>query len=213
MHITQNAHLLRHVVLYKMEIKLPTSKEHVRRMQTLHACYARDKLFKSLGYTADEIGVIKITFDNYFDVETEQGIILSQFYTFHRPNWIAEFLIIVKVNFLQIKQQDNTGLVHLPGCGEADYQKMFRAVYMEDSRNHFVALAHRMDTLKYIMKKKSDFEKALEENVRWLQQHHKDTYANWKNHVAIDWEKYELPGLYPPAAPSYFARAHKLMNW
>jgi len=213
MHITQNAHLLWHVVLYKMEIKLPTSKEHVRRMQTLYACYARDKLFKALGYTADEIGVIKITFDNYFDVETEQGIILSQFYTLHRPNWIAEFLIIVKVNFLQIKQQDNRELVHLPGRPNADYQKMFRAVYMQDSRNHFVALAHRMDTLKYIMETDSGFENELRKNLQCLQNNDSKMYGMWRRNVAIDWEKYELPGLYPPAAPSYLARAHKLMNW
>jgi len=196
-----------------MEIKLPTSKEHVRRMQTLYACYERETLFRSLGYKPDEIEIIKLTFDNYFDVQTDKGIILSKVYTLRRPNWIAEFLMIVKVNFLQIKQQDNRGLVHLPGCAEADYQKMFRAVYMQDSSNHFVALAHRMDILKYIMETDSGFENELKKNLQWFQKNHASSYAMWRKNVAIDWEKYELPGSYPPAAPNYFARAHKLMNW
>jgi len=196
-----------------MEIKLPTSKEHVRRMQTLYACYAREKLFKSLDYTTVEIDAIKIIFEHHFDLQNGAGITLSQSYTLRRPSWMAEYLTLLKIDFLQIKQEDRRGSVHMPGCGNADYQKMLHAVYIKDCATHLVALSGHMDNVKYFMENDEVFESQLRERVEWLQRNRPHTYAKWKNNVDIHWEKYELPCSYPPAASSYFARAHKLMRW
>ena len=170
-------------------------------------------ILSSYAFTKTEIDAINILYEHHFDKDEVNGMTLSQFYTTHRPLWQHEFLVIIKADFMQIKQVDNREHVHLPRCGPVEYQKMYQAVYREDCDTHLLALAKHMQSYGYIMDDEADFEHKLKQSVLWLQYNRPNTYATLKQNVAIDWGKYEIPCGNPQPALGYFAQAQNFFKW
>jgi len=145
----------------------------------------------SYGFNAVETDMIKIMFDWHFNYDESHGVILSKYYAHTRPNWVGEFLVVVKAEVLKFKLVDRRQIVSVPGIGEAQFQKICTQVAIEDYDKPSLALSSHFESIKWVLENFNEFNLKLSENVKYLKSNYPGVFLMLKQNVRIAWQEYE----------------------